>query len=238
MISRARIILTRQKQRNKAWHLSLVQAGFEVANLPLVRFESLEVPAEYFTRAYDWILFTSPQGVDVFLTSGLKTHGAKLGALGAGTSAALTNGNLPDDLGFNGLDGTELAHAFIKQVTAPASVLLPGAAKRMADPRATLSAAGFQVTELATYKTQPVAPNELAMKFQTNDIIFFCSPSAVRAFTSAFTARPDCVAIGETTAAVCRENGFTTKVAQTPNLNAMVRAAGCEPLTTSLENES
>ena len=233
-----RIILTRQEQRNKVWHQSLTEAGFQVLDLPLVQFTVLDVPAEYFGNSYDWILFTSPQGVDVFVASGMKIQKAKIGALGPGTSASLAAAGLPDDLGFKGLDGAELAQAFINQVTAPATVLLPGAAKRMADPRVTLNTAGFQVATLPLYETMPVPPNELASDFQADDIIFFCSPSAVLAFVAAFTERPDCVAIGATTAAICLENKFPTQVAQTPDLSAMVRAAGCEPLTITPENES
>lgn len=233
-----RIILTRQKQRNQPWLQTLAAAGFQVLDLPLVRFEALVIPAEYLDNSHDWILFTSPQGVDAFVASGLKSKGSRMGALGAGTSTALSAHGFPDDLGFNGLDGVELAQAFTAQIEAPATVLLPGAAKRMEEPRVSLEKAGFVVNELPTYKTLPVSPDELTAEFHSNDVIFFCSPSAVRAFVSAFADRPDCVAIGETTAAVCRENSFPTEVAQTPDLNAMVRAAGCEPLTSITENES
>jgi uroporphyrinogen-III synthase len=58
------------------------------------------------------------------------------------------------------------------------------------------------------------------------DMVFFCSPTAVRAFVAAWKERPDCVAIGATTAAVAREAGFRTEVAATPDLDAMLRAAG------------
>ena len=233
-----RIILTRQQQRNKAWHLKLVEAGYEVFDLPLVCFASVDVPSEFLNDSFDWILFTSPQGVESFMASEMRVKSAKLGVLGHGTSLALYEAGLADDLGFHGLDGVELAAAFVKKVSAPATVLLPGAAKRMDDPRLTLVAAGFTVSELPLYKTLPVSPNEMDIDFQSNDLLFFCSPSAVSAFVAAFTERPKCVAIGETTAAVCRENNFPTKVADQPDLNAMVCAAGCEPLTISTENES
>jgi len=238
MSQEQRIILTRQKRRNQAWHQSLVQAGITVKDLPLLRFSNLVVPEKFHQNSFDWILFTSPQGVDAFLSAGIVPKGARLGAIGSGTSAALHAAGLNDDLGFAGLDGAELARAFVDKVSAPATVLLPGPARRMPDPRQTLENAGFQVEELPLYETLPISPSELSMEFHSNDIVFFCSPSAVSAFTEAFTARPDCVAIGETTAAHCRRHGFSTQVAETPDLNAMVRAAGCEPLTSSLENES
>jgi uroporphyrinogen-III synthase len=234
----ARIVLTRQQQRNRIWLQSLVKAGLEVLELPLLQFAELAVPQPYLDTAYDWILFTSPQAVEAFLKVGLKPRGAKLGALGSGTSAALVAAGLADDLGFRGRDGGELAKAFIKQVAPPASVLLPGAKNRLADPKLSLAAAGFQVQELATYETHPVVPSELKVELKPDDILFFCSPSAVKAFLAAFSERPVCVAIGETTATVCRENGFATHVAETPDLNAMVRAAGFGPITIIPENES
>jgi uroporphyrinogen-III synthase len=51
----------------------------------------------------------------------------------------------------------------------------------------------------------------------------------VRAFAAAWNDRPDCVAIGATTAAVAREAGFAPEVAATPDLEAMLRAAGLGP---------
>jgi uroporphyrinogen-III synthase len=52
----------------------------------------------------------------------------------------------------------------------------------------------------------------------------------VRAFTDAWAERPRCVTIGATTADAARPAGFETAVAVTPDLSAMVRAAGLDPL--------
>jgi uroporphyrinogen-III synthase len=69
-------------------------------------------------------------------------------------------------------------------------------------------------------------------------VYFFCSPSAVRAFAAARAERPDCVAIGETTAAACREHGFEVRVATNPDLESMLRAAGLEIPTLETERPS
>ena len=63
--------------------------------------------------------------------------------------------------------------------------------------------------------------------------MFFASPSAVRAFVGAYAERPECVAIGETTARAALEAGFPAAVAATPDLEAMVLAAGLDPLETA-----
>jgi len=57
-----RIILTRQKDRNQAWASRLETAGYVVVEVPLIRYETLPVDNELDASAFDWILFTSPQG--------------------------------------------------------------------------------------------------------------------------------------------------------------------------------
>jgi uroporphyrinogen-III synthase len=197
----------------------------------LIRYESLPVPNGLDTGAHDWILFTSPQGVKAFTAAGLVPGDARMGALGAGTADALIAAGLRDDLGARTLDGTEFAQVFLAKVSGGGRVLLPGPNRRLADPRESLSTAGFEVTELPLYETCSVPAEELpAVDFAPGDIVFFCSPSTVRAFTEAWTVRPRCVAIGETTAQATRPAGFETVVAATPDLSAMVLAAGLDPL--------
>jgi uroporphyrinogen-III synthase len=234
MTDAPRIVLTRERERNKAWVARLEAAGHVVVELPLIWYESLPVPNDpddCDPGLYDWILFTSPQGVKAFTAAGLSTGTAKIGALGAGTAAALTAAGLRDDLGARTLDGAEFAQAFLADVSGPGRVLLPGPARRLPEPKASLSAAGFEVRELPLYETCSVPANELpAAPCASGDIVFFGSPSTVRAFTEAWSDRPRCVAIGETTARATRSAGFETAVAATPDLQAMVLAAGLDPL--------
>jgi len=226
-----RIILTRQRDRNKAWAARLVTAGHAVVEVPLIRYESLPVPSGLDASNFDWILFTSPQGVKAFTAAGFSPGDARMAALGAGTAAVLSEAGLRDDLGARTLDGAEFAQAFLARVSNPGRVLLPGPDRRLAEPRASLSAAGFEVTELPLYQTCSVPAKELpTVEFTPGDIVFFCSPSTVRSFAEAWTVRPRCVAIGETTAQTSRPAGFETVVAATPDLSAMVLAAGLGPL--------
>ncbi|MCK9997338.1 MAG: uroporphyrinogen-III synthase [Candidatus Krumholzibacteria bacterium] len=226
-----RIILTRQRDRNKIWAARLEAAGYAVVEAPLIRYESLPVDHDLDASAFDWILFTSPQGVKAFTAAGFVPGDARMGALGAGTADALKTAGLRDDLGARTLDGAEFAQAFLAKISGGGRVLLPGPDRRLPDPRASLSAAGFEVTELPLYKTCSVPAKELpTVEFAPGDIVFFCSPSTVRAFTEAWNERPRCVAIGETTARASRPAGFETVVAATPDLSAMVLAAGLDPL--------
>ena len=228
MIAR-RIVLTRHEEANRLWAERLRQAGHAVLELPLLRFEPLAAPAGPVTG--DWILFTSPQGVRAFVAAGLAAGTARMACLGTGTAAALAEVGLTDALGLETRDGAELAAAFTGRVNTPARVVLPGPDRRLTEPRATLEAAGFTVHELPLYKTVAALPEDLpSAPFAAGDMVFFCSPSAVRAFTGAWRHRPDCVSIGETTAPLLREAGFAPLVSDEPNLQSMVRAAGLDPI--------
>lgn len=231
MSAAPRIIVTREREQGRPWVEELTRRGHAVLELPLLQFRQLPMPAGLADKGFDWILLTSPQGVRAFLAAGLEIQGARLGVLGDGTASALAAAGLGDDLGLRARDGRELATAFVGIAELGARVLLPGPRKRGPEVEEILTAAGFEVTSAALYETLPVAAPELPeVAFQPDDRVFFCSPSTVRAFCGKWDARPRAVAIGETTAAVTRQLGFATSVAETPDLDAMIRAAGLDPI--------
>ena len=181
--------------------------GSPALDLPLLRYETLDPPAP--AGRWDWVLLTSPQGARAYAAWAGRPDGAKIGTLGDGTRAALEAVGLFDELGCNVADGAALARAFVASVTAPCRVLLPGAVSRLSEPAKTLRAAGYEVLDVPLYRTSAVPPEQLPpAPLAAGDMVFFCSPTAVRAFAAAWKERPDCVAIGATTAAVAREAGF------------------------------
>lgn len=241
MTALRRIVVTREQALGRPWVERLTAAGLPALALPLLAYEDLAPSPDLDPAAFDWILFTSPRAVAAFVAAGLRAGRAKVGALGFGTAAALGRAGLRDDLGADAPDGAALAAWFTARVPTPARVLLPGPEKRLKEPRAGLEAAGFRVVQAALYRTLAVPPSALpADPPAGDDIVFFCSPSAVHAFTAAWSARPACVAIGGTTAAAAQEAGFPVAVAAAPDLDAMVLAAGLGPLPepTATEMES
>jgi uroporphyrinogen-III synthase len=231
MSSDHRIIVTREREQGRPWVDELTRRGHAVLELPLLRFRQLPAAEGLADQVFDWILLTSPQGVRAFFAAGLQTRGARLGALGEGTAQALAQAGASDDLGIRARDGRELATAFVSIAELGSRVLLPSPRKRGPEVEQILAAAGFQVTAAALYETLPVPPAELPdVAFADRDRVFFCSPSTVRAFCGKWDARPRAVAIGETTAALTRQMGFATTVAETPDLDAMIRAAGLDPI--------
>jgi uroporphyrinogen-III synthase len=141
-------------RRLRAW-------GFSVEEMPLLRFSPIDPDPELRTRIFDWILFTSPQGVRAFLESDLNPRGARLGTLGQGTAKAVKEAGLCDNLGIGALDGRELANAFVALAPSGATVLLPGPRKRGPEVEQILTEAGYQVTMAPLYDTLSIDPDEL-----------------------------------------------------------------------------
>ncbi len=210
--------------------------GVEVLTLPLLQFSQLDVSPTMDTAGFDWVLFTSPQGVRSFFDAELPYGSAQFGVLGEGTASALLTCGHDDHLGVRALDGGGLAREFIKRVPSPVRVLLPGPTHRMDDPHATLSAAGYDAVELPLYQTDTVPASDLPSDpWQPDDLIFFASPSAVHACVAVWEPNTPCIAIGETTAAAARLAGFKVAIADTPDLEAMIQAAGLTPVNSPKE---
>jgi uroporphyrinogen-III synthase len=222
-----RIVLTRTAEQNLLWQKALENSGLSVLSLPMIRFRALSIKTLPDPSQYDWILFTSPQGVKAFFAAGLKQESARMGVLGSGTADALTELDGEDQLGVRRRDGAEFAQAFLEKVEGTVSILLPGPERRLEEPAASLRAAGHTVDELPLYRTEAVPADQLpADKPTADDMIFFASPSTARAYHAAYGVTGPCVAIGKTTAAAARDLGYETIVADNPNLEAMALAVG------------
>lgn len=239
MSSYKRVIITREAERTRPWADSLRQKGIPVLEMPLLRFVPLEIEPSLLKQEFDWILLTSPQGVEAFLAAGFQVGSARLGTLGPGTAQALKDAGCQDNLGISAKDGKELATAFVALAPEGSRVLLPGSKRRGPDVEDILTEAGYQVTAAPLYDTVAISPDKLPdVPFAEGDVVFFCSPSTVRAFCEKWDARPEGVAIGEITAAVMRQEDFATRVAEFPNLEAMIQAAGLDYLEPTHSRES
>ncbi len=125
MATRPRIVLTRERERNRPWAARLAAAGLSVRELPLVGFTALEIPEDFDATRFDWILFTSPQGVRAFHDAGLNPGAARLAGLSEGTAAALAAVGWQDALSLKTRDGVEFAQAFLAVIPSPAACCCP-----------------------------------------------------------------------------------------------------------------
>ncbi len=225
-----RIVITREADQAKVWQERLLAAGLDVDLLPLIDYEAIDPDPALYPADFDWLLFTSPQGVRRYAQAYPGEWTPRQAALGLGTGAVLADCGGRDELALDCKDGADFAAAFCDRVSPPASLLLPGAEKRLSEPMTTLARAGFGISLMPLYRTSVIPPSELpAAPCSEGDIVFFASPSAVRAFGNAWPQlRVDCAAIGETTALAAREAGLDPAVAATPGLEGLCQAVGIE----------
>lgn len=149
---------------------------------------------------YDWVLFTSANGVERFFDvlgelgrDARAFAAARVGVIGPKTAAALARYGLRADLVADEFIGEDLARAVLERGPAR-RVLLPRAlVAREALPDA-LRAAGVSVDVVPAYQTRPIGPErarELIERFERTeiDVVLFTASSTVDALVGALGAR-------------------------------------------------
>ena len=232
-----RILVTRPKNQAAAFGESLRQAGFEPVYFPVIEIR----PAED-TRAldralakldcYDWIDFTSVNGVDAFWKrlEALKLSGlppvqeeeVKIAAIGPKTAEALQS---------HGLQPSFVPEAYVAEAILPGLgdldgrwvLLLRAEIARKALPEAIAKAGGI-AHEIAVYHTLPAEPDPqgLAALAAGLDWITFTSPSTVACFSEIvrrhgldpihLPGNPRIACIGPITQQAAQEGGFEVAV--------------------------
>ena len=186
-------------------------------------------PSALYTAArelerYDWVLFTSPNGVERFVRA-LSVVGRgtdplasrRIGVIGPGTREAVERCGLEAELVATEYTAEGLAHTLLAR-TRPERVLIPRA--RVANPAlpAILERAGVAVTVVVAYETRAVSGDDrtrVARALEQGvDAILLTSGSTVVALTEALgeqardlPARVTVAAIGPVTHAAARELG-------------------------------
>jgi uroporphyrinogen III methyltransferase / synthase len=179
--------------------------------------------------AYDWVVFTSSHGVEVFFARLAARGGdvrqlwrARLAAIGPGTAAALSRRGLRAEIVPAEFRAEALACALTPHVRGR-RVLLPRAeGARSVLPRS-LVEAGAEVTDVGTYRAEPPAglPGRLLRLLEERaiDAVTFTSSSTVRHFEALLG--PDAAdklgaasvaCIGPITAKTARDLGFRVAI--------------------------
>ncbi len=218
------VVITRPRAQAPALARRLKHLGAAVLDVPAVVIRdpgdggaSLERAARE-VAGYDWVVFTSANGVDRFvarLPDSRAFGGAKVAAIGPATAAALARWHVVADL--------QPATYVAEELTA--ALLAAGGAGRVLVPRAAvardvlpdgLRAAGWEVEVVEAYRTvpAPIGPERIAAA-RDADAIAFTSSSTVTGFLAAAgpEAVPPVVAcIGPVTAATARAAGVHVDV--------------------------
>jgi uroporphyrinogen III methyltransferase/synthase len=224
-----RIVVTRTRTQAGALSRELRGLGADVLELPTIRIEppaDLRAFAELVQDAhvYDWIVFTSPNGVNAFFDVFYKLYddareigGARIAAIGPGTAARLKDFHVHVDLQPDEYVAEAVVKEFQKQGGVENLRILLARAEQARDvlPRQ-LSALGGIVDEGLAYRTVPETRDETGARRRLADegadLITFTSSSTVENFLALGLPWPKGMqvgTIGPVTSKTARERGLT-----------------------------
>jgi uroporphyrinogen III methyltransferase/synthase len=233
-----RIVVTRAKGQAGELSSRLEALGAGVIEIPTIEIHPPADPAP-FDRAianlasYDWLIFTSANGVRFFLdrldrsAADLRSLRARICAIGPATRAAVEALHLKVDLMGEEYIAESLLDAFAPYDLAGKRILLPRAAVARDVIPAELSRRGAQVDVVEAYRT--VAP-EPGTAFPSGvDAITFTSSSTVRNFVALFGTDAlhgaKAISIGPITSETARSLGIAIAAeAQPYTIDGLVQA--------------
>jgi len=241
-----RILVTRTRDQASGLSHRLAGLGADVLELPTIRIDD---PADRLgfgemvqdAHKYEWLVFTSPNGVDRFFTLFRKVYddlrsigGVRIAAIGQGTAAKIRSYGLGVDLIPDPMTGDGLLAALLN--------IDGGVDNRMflvirpEEVRHSLSAgltkAGAIVDDAIAYRTVPETddPTGAQARFREEgaDVLTFASGSAVEHFLALGLPMPETAkiaSIGPVTSEVLRRSGLRVDAeATTQDIPGLVEA--------------
>lgn len=217
-----RILVTRSRERSSRLAAFLGELGAEVWERPTIATEAVDDPMQFNAvmadlSSYDWLVFTSPTGVETFLgglfKSGLDSRslaGLKIAVIGSGTAESLTAFGLKADLMPEKYVAEALLAALLEAGVAGKKILIPRALEGRDVLPEGLEKAGAQVKDLAVYKTvNPVWSEPLP---GVPDLVTFTSSSTAEGLAALIPLEErknyKAVSIGPITTETARGLGF------------------------------
>jgi uroporphyrinogen III methyltransferase/synthase len=244
-----RVLVTRTREQASALSDLLRREGAEPIELPALELVPRDDPRRLgrALRAlargrYQWVVFTSANGVDTFFRH-LKEAGhdarafagARVCAIGPGTAAALAARGLQADLVPEEFVAESVVEALARQKVAKSRILVPRAEGARRELVRGLRALGARVDELPLYvAAPPVAPEREALRRLRAgevDVVTFASSSAVKNLLKLLEGDttplkgPLIACIGPVTARTARQAGLEVGVeAKEHTIPGLVRA--------------
>jgi len=222
-----RIVVTRTREQAGELSRELASLGADVVELPVIRIEAPEDKlgfAEMVTHAheYDWLVFTSPNGVERFFDAFYAVYGdarslgnPRIAAIGAATAAKIREYRFAVDLLPETFVAEGLLEAFAKESVENLTMLWVKAEDTRETLADGLEALGAIVDECVAYRTVPETedPTGAAARLREDgaDLVTFTSGSTVEHFLALGLPWPQgCVAgsIGPVTSETLRKHGI------------------------------
>jgi uroporphyrinogen III methyltransferase/synthase len=237
-----RVVVTRARDQAEALTSSLSELGAEVLAIPMIRTEPPShrgpvVEAISGIGSYDWLVFTSANGVTRFFEYFFKAFrdlreigGARIAAVGPSTAAQLTALHLQVDLMPAKFEAAAVAQAFAEQESLEnLRILLLRAEKGTPDLPRLLEEKGAIVDDVAVYRTasepETSAEADEALRSEGADWVTFTSGSTVEHFHARFDlpalmqrhSRMRTASIGPETSRALRALGIEPAVEASPH---------------------
>src|SRR5881296_1704345 len=244
-LSGKRIVVTRTRKQASALSNKLRALGAQVIELPTIRIEpptDLREFAELVQDAhiYDWIVFTSANGVEAFFEIFFKLYDdarelgcARIAAIGPATAQRVKDFHFHVDLQPDEFIAEAVAKEFRKQGSIEnVRILLVRAEKARDVLPKELSAAGAIVDEAFAYRTVPETRDTSGARHQLSqdgaDLITFTSSSTVENFLALglpWPKRMRIASIGPITSKTARDQGLKVDIeARRHDIDGLVEA--------------
>lgn len=198
-----RVVVTRSREQAPQLSQQLTEVGAEVLEVPTIKIEPPTrredvVDALLELNSYDWLIFTSPNGVSTFFEYFFRQFhdmrdigGCRIAAVGPATARKLKELHLQVDLMPDEAIASSIAEAFTEYESIEnLRICLLRAEVANRELPAALEAMGAIVDDIACYRTVPEAedPGGAATKLLENgaDWITFTSASTVEHFHARF----------------------------------------------------
>jgi uroporphyrinogen III methyltransferase / synthase len=231
-LSGKRIVITRTRKQASELRERLRELGADVIELPTIRIEPPSDLREFAelvqdAHAYDWIVFTSPNGVEAFFNLFFKIYddareigGAKIAALGPATAQRVKDFHLHVDFQPKEFVAEAVVREFQKQGTIENLRILIARAEKARDvlPKQ-LANLGAIVDEAFAYRTMAETRDNTGARRRLleegADLITFTSSSTVENFLALglpWPERMQVATIGPITSKTAREHGLKVAV--------------------------
>lgn len=223
------VVVTRAAEQSASLISKLEEAGAEAVSFPVLQIVKVNLDPEAKTllqrlEEFDWLVFTSANGVGCFLQwldeSGKKLTAQKIAAVGPKTASRLQESGISIDLIPDKYEGKELARDLMKSVKPGSRVLIPKGNLAKATVTDALQHLA-KVTEITVYETRKAMPS-IEMLPGKVDVIIFMSPSSVVYFGEAAGDRQQqyhqntaAACVGPVTEEKAKEFGFHKRISAT-----------------------
>ena len=237
-----KVLVTRPRQHISKTADLLRQKGAEVLELPSI----CTVPVEDNGRLYEafekldtyqWIIFTSPAGVEIFFDEmdrkemDVRSLGqAKIAVIGEGTKKKLKEHHLLADFVPSVYDGDTLGAELAKELQGNEKILIPRAEAGNKKLTELLEQTGAKVDDIATYTTcyekSRLIDEKKELETGSVDCVVFTSASTVKGFVEGTKGldytKVKAACIGKQTKAAADAYGMQTCMAKKATIESLI----------------